>query len=500
MRLLESLPPEKKTEAYQLIKELGNYQKLFPLLFHDSLPMQGKFSSDGAKKKFLFGGNRSGKTECGAAYVNNKCTSKNYQRWWCVSETFQDSVNIQQRKIWNLAPKLEINYGKYDEINGFTNRKLQFKNRSLITFKSYDQGVDSFRSDDIDGVWFDEEPPLEIYKETLMRLIDRDGEVIITMTSLKGITELLEEIFQDHDVFESQYAPLIKRDVPRVIEKNGVRIYFLWTTDNPHIDQSRMDDEAKLLTYQEKAARIYGLPMNLSGKIYPSFNRDVHVIKFDDLPDGRYSLYNIIDPHDRKPWAIIWLAVHITGSLYVVDEYPSDRNFNELLFDDKTYDDYARLVKEHEDVLKDIFNTGIQKRICDPNFGNKTVQLAERQGGQAKTTPIKELKKRGLYYKDGIDALEAGHLKVRELLQWEAKDGEIVVQPKLFVLDSCLNTIRHLSRYSRKDIMSGDGDEKDKVKPMDKYKDFCDCVRYAAMADLRYITNEQLKMTLGKVY
>ncbi|MCK4649101.1 Hint domain-containing protein, partial [bacterium] len=61
----------------------------------------------------------------------------------------------------------------------------------------------------------------------------------------------------------------------------------------------------------------------------------------------------------------------------------------------------------------------------------------------------------------------------REALHWEEKDGEIVIQPKLFITDNCQNTIRHLSRYSRGDILTADGDVKDKVKPKEKYKDFC---------------------------
>ena len=227
------------------------------------------------------------------------------------------------------------------------------------------------------------------------------------------------------------------------------------------------------------------MPVNLAGKIYIKFSPHIHVVTFDVIPATQVCLYHVLDPHDRKPWAMKWILYHKTGTGYCIDEYPT-RDFNDMLFDDKTYDDYVDVIRQKEAEIKELFDVEVYRRIIDPNFGNKTVQLAKRQGGQAHTTPKKELYKRGLQFKDGIDALEAGHLKVREALHWEEKDGEIVVQPKYFIYEECRNSIKHLSRYSRKDITAADGDVKDKVKPMDKHKDFCDLDRYFWMSNPVY--------------
>ena len=431
----------------------------------------------------------SGKTEEGAEYIIKKCLAAPNQRWWAVAESFSDSVNIQQRKVWSLLPKNRIKYGNYNQITGFTNRKLLFDNGSIIIFKSYDQKREAFQSDDIDGVWNDEEPPFDIYKEQRMRLLDRDGEMITTMTSLKGITDLIQEVFEDHDVVETQYAPLVGKDLPRIVTKGDTSFYLFWTSENPYINQRRVGEEAKLMPRDEILSRIYGMPINLSGKIYMKFNKKVHVIQFEEAPLSECCIYNVLDPHDRKPWAIAWMAVHPTGTAYVFEEYPNS-NFNDMMYDDKTYQEYATIIRETEEAIYDICGKRVIKRIIDPNFGNKTVQLAERQGGQSKTTPVKELAKLGLKYHDAIDALEAGHLEVRKWLYYDTNDdGIIVVQPKILITDNCQNTIRHLSRYSRKDIIAGDGDVKDKAAPMDKYKDYSDLVRYFCMANPRYIEN-----------
>ena len=497
--ILSSLSSEEGEELRLLTAELDYRKVVSPLSFFEPLPQQKLFREDTAKNKNIFGGNRSGKTEEVAEYVISRGI-KNSLRIWCCAETFQDSVSIQQRKIWQLIPKNEIAYGFYDEINGFTNRKIKLKNGTLLVFKSYDQGVMSFAQDDIDIIWNDEEPPFGILKEQRMRLLDRNGEMLISMTSTKGVTELIADIFEDHTVIESRMAPYIEEQLPTVVEKNGTKFYMLWTIDNPYIDQERVQKEIKFMTREEIKSRIFGIPVNLSGKIYMSFSKNVHVIPYEMVPMENITLYMILDPHDRKPWAMKWIVMHVTGTAYCVDEYPN-RDFNEMISDDKTYDEYVSLIREKEENLKELFGKLIYKRIIDPNFGNKTIQLAERVDARAHTTPKEELEKRGLKFQDGIDSLESGHLKVREMLHYEMKGTEIVMQPKYFIVDECINSVMHLSRYSRKDIMGADGDMKDKVGVMEKYKDFCDLDRYFWMSNPKHVA--QLKQFIPehrKVY
>lgn len=479
---------EKLEKARELLRHLVIRKRLIPLDFFEPLTLQDKFSKWPGKIKGVFGGNRAGKSQIGAAYIIQKCLAKPKQRWWAVAETYDVSVSIQQRKIWELLPKMEMRYCYYDEVNGFRNNKIIFKNGSMIRFKSYEQGRESFASDDIDGIWNDEEPPFDVYKEQKMRLIDRDGEMIFTMTSLKGITELMQELFEDHDIIESQYAPLLDEVVPRVVEKNGVRFFMLWSTENPHITQSRLADDLKMMTKQEIKCRIYGIPINLSGRIYPMFNKRIHVVSTDLIPKTHMCIWHVLDPHDRKPWAMQWWAVHkLTGRRYCIREYPWRKNFNEMEYDDKTYRDYVAVIREIEYGIIEEYGRSVSRRIIDPNFGNATERKAEREGGQSKTTPKQELKRLGLHFIDGIDALEAGHLAVRKGLHFEEKEGELIVKPTNYISEECENSIRHISRYSRKDITSTDGDVKDNVKPMDKYKDFADCHRYFDMANPHYI-------------
>lgn len=61
---------------------------------------------------------------------------------------------------------------------------------SIIGFKSYDQGRKKFQGTAKQVIWLDEEPPTEVYEESLMRLMTTDGLMICTFTPLEGMTEV----------------------------------------------------------------------------------------------------------------------------------------------------------------------------------------------------------------------------------------------------------------------------------------------------------------------
>jgi phage terminase large subunit-like protein len=60
---------------------------------------------------------------------------------------------------------------------------------SQIGFKSYNEGRSSFEGTAKDGIWLDEEPPLDIYTECLLRGMTNNGMLILTFTPLMGLSE-----------------------------------------------------------------------------------------------------------------------------------------------------------------------------------------------------------------------------------------------------------------------------------------------------------------------
>src|SRR6185436_1219377 len=62
---------------------------------------------------------------------------------------------------------------------------------STLGFKSYEQGRQKWQGETLDGVWFDEEPPLDIYMEGLTRTNATDGIVYLTFTPLLGMSDVV---------------------------------------------------------------------------------------------------------------------------------------------------------------------------------------------------------------------------------------------------------------------------------------------------------------------
>ena len=62
---------------------------------------------------------------------------------------------------------------------------------STIYFKSYDQGRAKWQGPTLDGVWLDEEPPLDLYMEAITRTNVGAGPIWITFTPLLGMSEVV---------------------------------------------------------------------------------------------------------------------------------------------------------------------------------------------------------------------------------------------------------------------------------------------------------------------
>ena len=110
---------------------------------------------------------------------------------------------------------------------------------SSIGFKSCDQGRSVFQGTSLDWVWFDEEPPEEIYDECRMRILDRRGDIWGTMTPLLGLTWVHDRIYadtQDPEVWHETMS---------------------WA-DNPFLDERELKVMEQALTPQQRRSRQYG--------------------------------------------------------------------------------------------------------------------------------------------------------------------------------------------------------------------------------------------------
>jgi phage terminase large subunit-like protein len=62
---------------------------------------------------------------------------------------------------------------------------------SVLGFKSYSEGSKAFQGTAEHVIWLDEEAPMDVYIEALIRTITTNGIVLVTFTPRNGYTELV---------------------------------------------------------------------------------------------------------------------------------------------------------------------------------------------------------------------------------------------------------------------------------------------------------------------
>ena len=270
------------------------------------------------RNRWVFGGNRSGKTECGAAEtvylargIHPYRKNKPNVFGWVVSPTAQVQRDVAQKKVLHyLRPDwiadIVMTSGRKDSPQTGVIDQIVVKNvfggTSVIGFKSFDQGREKFQGSSLDFVWFDEEPPKEIYEECLMRVIDKRGDIFGTMTPLKGLTFLYEEIYLNR--------------------KNNSEIWyeFMEWADNPYLSPKEIKLMESTLDESTLQSRKLGRFCTREGLVYPEFDERVHVVQpFPVPPDWQDNIS--IDPGLKNPLSAHWYAVDYDDNVYVIAEH-----------------------------------------------------------------------------------------------------------------------------------------------------------------------------------
>lgn len=121
---------------------------------------------------------------------------------------------------------------------------------STITLKSYSSGREKFQGATLDYVAMDEEPPYDIYAESLTRTNATKGIVFVTFTPLLGVSEVVRRFMYD--------------------EKSPDRALIGMTIDDcDHYDEAMKAQIISSYQPHELEARTKGVPVMGSGRIFP---------------------------------------------------------------------------------------------------------------------------------------------------------------------------------------------------------------------------------------
>ena len=374
------------------------------------------------KNRWVFGGNRSGKTECGAVeVVYMACGLHPYRKnkpteGWVVSLSRQVQRDVAQKKILQYLPSyliekiVMVSGGQDSAENGvidFILVKSCAGGTSKIGFKSCDQGREKFQGASLDYVWFDEEPPEDIYNECKMRVFDKKGDIFGTMTPLKGLTWVYKTIYLN--------------------EKQDPQIWMetMEWADNPFLSKKEIENLTKSMSKDELESRRYGKFMQNCGMVYSEFDENVNVIEPFDIPFDWQDCISI-DPGLHNPLSAHFYATDFDGNVYVVAEHYDS---------EKTIEYHAAKIKEIAEKLH-------WKTDSRGNY-QAWIDSAAKQRTLASTKNVVEL-----FYEQGIITnpnvnkdLFAGISVVKSYI----KNAE--GKSRLFIFKNCVNLIREIKNY-----------------------------------------------------
>ncbi|HKQ06134.1 MAG TPA: terminase family protein [Blastocatellia bacterium] len=297
-----------RTEKIELAKALIEKERRIaqnPLKYAQQHPKQQEVSRVRKAIRALFWGNRVGKTEWGAQETAKVLLGEH--EWiqpgevWSFCPSFDEQKDTTQKKLLKYIPEHRIKDKTWlrkgiikelviDAGNGRT---------SKIAFKSYEQGREKAQGAGKVLIWFDEEPPHDIWEECFVRTeAGVQLHIILTMTAIKGMTWVYNDIYlntSNPDIFVSEAG---------------------WD-DNPWLTEDQKAQMGRGLTPQALKVRREGKFVKMVGLVCSWFGRSTHVVDIKELPPG--DTYFAIDFGFSAPSAGLWVRI--------------DREFNWWIFD-----------------------------------------------------------------------------------------------------------------------------------------------------------------------
>lgn len=294
---------------------------------------QQEFHTIGAREnvyeRCLMAANQSGKSLSAAAEVAMHMTGL-YPDWWeghrfkgpiklwaagVTGESTRDNPQrhlLGQKRMWGtgMIPR-ETLIGEPLMARGVPDAVDSFQvehasgGTSICWFKSYEKGREKWQGETLDLIWYDEEPPKDIYEEGQTRLVRRGGISFLTFTPLLGMTEVVRRFYEpEDDDLGAKYRVLVHMDLDDAefySESEKERIRAGW-------------DEISRRT------RAEGLPAFGEGLVYPVADEQITCEPFE-IP-RHYRRIVGFDFGVQHPMAQVYLAWNPdTDVLYVYDTY-----------------------------------------------------------------------------------------------------------------------------------------------------------------------------------
>lgn len=328
--VLATMSPEEKLAFLKLLKERERVKAENKLECYEPYPKQAEFhnagSELGVRERCLMAGNQFGKT-ISASFETAMHLTGIYPDWytgrrfdhptvgWAASTTSQGTRDSVQRLVlgdigqWGTGsiPKhliSDIKKAPHGVPESVETILVKHKSGGLsrLTLKTYDQGRSRWQGETLDFVWFDEEPPEDVYFEGLTRTNASKGMTYMTFTPLMGMSSVVKRFLIDEEV--------------------GTKLIRMGIEDALHYSPEEREAIIKSYPAHEREARAHGIPALGSGRVFPVAEAIIRYEAFT-MPSHFKRLVGIDFGYDH-PFAAVWISYDPDADvMYVTDTYRS---------------------------------------------------------------------------------------------------------------------------------------------------------------------------------
>jgi phage terminase large subunit-like protein len=178
---------------------------------------------------------------------------------------------------------------------------------SVLALKAYEKGREKWQGPTVDGIWYDEEPPEDIYSEGLTRTNNgqRGQFAQMTFTPLLGMSEV------------------VRRFILPAADDPGAQFRHVTTMTIEDADHYSDEERAKIIASypaHEREARAKGIPVLGSGLIFPVSDDEITVEPFE-IPKTYRQIVGIDFGYDH-PFGAARIAYDPdSDTVYVTHDY-----------------------------------------------------------------------------------------------------------------------------------------------------------------------------------
>ena len=290
------------------LKEANKARKI-QMYFENAHAGQIQMHKSTKRIRYIFAGNRQGKTTSGIVELRCLCMGDHpYKKTKVpiksavVLQDFENHCkNVIEPKFKEWIDKKEIVKIERHQLGAL--KRITWSSGSTTDFYSADQNLKVFEGSDFDVVWVDEPCGRKIWVALWRGCTDRGGIMYLTGTPLTS-PWLYKEAMRVRDNGD----PLAE-----VIQYKAFSNAKNIGEGDKELGMKRLEELASQYSAEERVARIEGGFVQLQGLIFKDWSQPVHVRDSFPIPHN-WPIYESIDPHPHKPWAVAYIAQAPNGA------------------------------------------------------------------------------------------------------------------------------------------------------------------------------------------